>query len=225
MKRHFTTTLIRLDKREAWRYHATHLMRATVLLVAGLLFALVPSLTAESTYCAFEIKVTTKSGAPRAKVPVILVRAPNSTFSETLTDENGVARLCDAPLEAVNIAVGFDVCGLVTVRNLHPLWPETKRVFVTFEDNPCNHFVLSEHCQVLLRVEDQESRPVPGVRFNGSLPKNGSGSDTSDELGRIFRLVKRDEKLEGVVTGDRGRTKAISVLVTDDVELRVVLPK
>jgi hypothetical protein len=200
-------------------------MRAAVLVLMGFLFAGVPIVAAESTYCAFEIKVITKSGAPRSQVPVILVRGHNSTFLETHSDANGVARLCDAPLEAVDIAVGFDVCGLVVVRNLHPLWRETKRVFVTFEENPCNHFVLAEYYQVLLRVQDQEGRPLAGVRFNGSLPQEGSGSDASDDLGRIFRLVKRQGKLEGVVTGERGRQASISVLVTDDVELKVVLPK
>jgi hypothetical protein len=201
-------------------------MRAPVLAVAGLLFGIVQTATAESTYCAFEIKVTAKSGVPRSKVPVILVRGHNSTLLETLTDANGVAKLCDAPLgEAVDIAVGSDVCGLVTVRNLHPLWPETKRVFVTFEDNPCNHFVAAEYCQVLLRVQDQDGRPVAGVRFNGRLPSKGTGSDSSDELGRIFRIVKRDAKLEGVVSGERGKQAPISILVTGDVELKVVLPK
>jgi hypothetical protein len=199
-------------------------MRPQVLVLMGVLFACVPIVVAESTYCAFEVKVTTKSGAPRSQVPVLLVRGRNGTFLETRSDANGVARLCDAPLEAVDIAVGFDVCGLVVVRNLHSLWPKTKRLFVTFEENPCNHFVLAEYCQVLLRVQDQEGRPVAGVRFNGSLPQESSGSDTSDELGRIFRLVKREARLEGAVRGNRERQASVSALVTDDVEIKVILP-
>src|ERR1035441_6701021 len=101
------------------------IMRTSVLVVICVLSACAPVIAAESSYCAFEVKVTTKSGAPRPKIPVILISGHKYTLVETQTDENGMARICDSPLEAVDIAVGFDVCGLVTVRNLHPLWPET----------------------------------------------------------------------------------------------------
>jgi len=198
-------------------------MRAAVLALTEPLFAPVAMIAAEPPYCAFEVKVTTKSGAPRSRVPVVLIRGHSNTFLETQTDTNGLAKLCDTPLEAVDIAVGFDVCGLVTVRNLHPLWPETKRVFVTFEENPCNHFVFPEYCQVLLRVQDPEGRPVGGVRFSGSLAERGSESGVSDELGRIYLMVKRGGRLEGAVTGTRRREAPISARVTDDVEIKVVL--
>lgn len=197
-------------------------MRAAVLLLTGFIFACLAIIAAEPTYCAFEVKVTTKSGVPRSDVPVILVRGHTSTVLETHTDMNGLARLCDAPLEALDIAVGSDVCGLVTVRNLHSLWPDTKRIFVTFDEHPCNHFVPAEYCQVLLRVQDDEGPPLAGVRFNASPSERSSGSDVSDELGRIFRLVKRDETLKGVITGQRGSQARISTLVTDDVEIKVV---
>jgi hypothetical protein len=70
---------------------------------------------------------------------------------------------------------------------------------------------------------DPEGRPVGGVRFSGRLPERGSRSEVSDELGTIYRLVKRGGKLEGVVTGTQRREAPISVLVTDDVEMKVVL--
>jgi hypothetical protein len=116
-----------------------------VAVVIGFLAVCAPPAAAQSTYCAFEVKVSTPSGAPRSKVPVLLIREHKTTFSETNTDASGLARLCDAPLEAVDIVVGFDVCGLVSVRNLHSMWPETKRIFVTFEENPCDHFNLAAH--------------------------------------------------------------------------------
>jgi hypothetical protein len=180
--------------------------------------------TAAAEYCAFEVKVTTSSGTPRPKVPVLLVREHNTLY-ETVSDASGLARLCDAPLEAIDIVVGFDVCGLITVGNLHSMWPETKRIFVTFEENPCNHFVFAEYCQVLLRVQDDHGRPVAGARFNGKSFRKKSGSDVSDPLGRLFNLVKRGDKLEGIVSGEGGTRASISVRVTDDVELKVVLQK
>ncbi len=179
----------------------------------------------EIAYCAFEVKVTTAAGTPRPNVPVFLIREHKTTFSDATTDESGLARLCDAPLEAVDVVVGFDVCGLVTVRNLHSLWPDTKRINVIFEEHPCEHFALAEYCQVLLRVQDTEGRAVAGVRFSGDLDNKGSGSDVSDNLGRIFRLVKRHGKLEGVVKAERGGQARVSLLVTDDTELKLVLHK
>ena len=97
-----------------------------------------------------------------------------------MTDAKGVARICDAPLESVDIAVGFDACGLVMVRSLHPKWPDTIKLFVTFEDNPCEHFALSEFCQVLVRVKDPTGKPIPGVRFVARDQKSGTGTDVAD---------------------------------------------
>lgn len=193
-----------------------------VLVVIGFLAVCVPTVVGESVYCAFEVKVTTPSGTPRPKVPVLLIRQ-NTTFSETATDANGLARLCDAPLQAVDIAVGVDVCGLVMVRNLHSMWPETKRVFVTFAENPCDHFTVPEYCQVLLRIQDEEGRPVVGARLDEKPLSRNSGSNSSDDLGRLFRLVKRYDKLEGIVRGGRGQQARVSVLCKDDVELKVIL--
>ncbi len=200
-------------------------MRAAIITLIGLLASCTPYSAAESTYCAFEVKVTSASGTPRAKVPVQLVRGHTTSLLETSTGANGIARLCDSPLEAVDIAVGSDVCGLVTVRNLHSMWPQTKQVFVTFEEYPCDHFALSEYVQVLLRIQDQAGRPVAGARFEGGTPMTGSGSEVSDDLGRLFRLVKRQERLRGVIQGASGERAPVSVLCSDDVELKIGLHK
>jgi hypothetical protein len=152
-----------------------------------------------------------------------LIRELKSKFSETNTDAKGLARLCDAPLEAVDIVVGFDVCGLVTVRDLHSKWPETKRIYVTFEENSCDHFALSEFVQVLMRVQDNQGRPVAVARFSTQSLDKGSGSDVSDRLGRIFRLARRNSKLEGVVQEVAGGQARIAVLCSDDIEMKVIL--
>jgi hypothetical protein len=201
-----------------------NIVTATCALL-GLRFFAVSVRAAETEYCAFEVNVTTSSGTPRPKVPVLLTREHKSMLSEAVSDANGRARLCDAPLEAVDISVGFDVCGLVTILNLHSMWPDTKRIFVTFEDNPCNHFVAAEYCQVLLRVQDDHGRAVVGARFSGKPFRRESGSDVTDHLGRLYHLVKRGDRFEGSVRGAGGANASISVPVTDDLELKVVLRK
>jgi hypothetical protein len=127
--------------------------------------ACLPTCIAEQAYCAFEVKVTSSHGKPRSGVPVVVVQNRTTTFLQGITDANGLARLCDAPLESVDIAVGFDVCGLVLVKHLHQKWPETIRLFVTFDDHPCEHFVPPEFCHVLLRVRDPRGSALPGARF------------------------------------------------------------
>jgi hypothetical protein len=123
------------------------------------------NLAAAETYCAFEVKVSTPGGTPAPNVTVALIRADRTTFSETTTDANGVARLCDAPLEYMDVIAGRDVCGLVMVKHVQPTWPEMRRVYVTYADAPCNHFVPAPDCRVLLRIQDEGGHAVAGARF------------------------------------------------------------
>ena len=178
----------------------------------------------QNLYCAFEVKVSTPSGTPVAGAHVAILRGDKSTFSETTTAANGVARLCDAPLETVNIVAGFDVCGSVFIRALKPKWPETLRVYVTYLDYPCHHFIPPPDCQVLLRIQDEAGRPVARARFNGKRATS-SGSDESDVLGRLFRSLKWRERLEGVVFKEGSSPVNISVECEVDTELKVVLHK
>lgn len=154
-----------------------------------------------------------------------MVRNRQTTFSEAMTDAKGLARICDAPLESVDIAVGFDVCGLVLVRSLHPKWPDTIRLSVTFDDNPCEHFALSEFCQVLLRVQDPTGKAMPGVRFVPRDPKSGKGTDVADSFGRIYRVIPRNRVLEGRLEASLAAPTPISLLVEDDREVILILGK
>ncbi len=176
----------------------------------------------EAPYCAFEVKVATPSGAPAAKTPVAIIRRNKTIFSQTTTDSNGLARICDAPLEYFDLHVGFDMCGSVEVGGLKPTWPETQRVFVTYVRTLCNHFVYSEKVQILLRVQDERGRPVEGARFAGK-PSDTLGSSASDVMGRLFHVIKRGEKLDGVITKEGRLSVPISVPGTEDVDLKVVL--
>ena len=212
-----------LDAKTAVRYDPCMRSLLKTLIACTVACACLPA--AEQTYCAFEVKVTSASGSPRAGLPVVLVRNRQATFAEVRTDAKGIARICDTPIESVDIAVGFDVCGLVMIRNLHPKWPDMIRLFVTFEENPCAHFDLPEFCQVLLRVQDPRGGPMPGVRFVPKDGKNGTGTNVADTFGRIYRVVKRNSKLEGKLEGPSAKPVPVSLLIEDDKELTLVLGK
>ena len=185
------------------------------------------SLFGQSTpYCAFEVYFEAPEGRPIAHVPVALLRADKTTFSESLTDARGIARVCDAPLEYLDIAVGVDVCGSVIVRHLPPNWPDSRRVHVTYAETPCNHVAVPPTCRVLLRIRDAAGNPVMGARFEPARPGT-RGMDVSDAFGRVYRTVDRGSSLCGVVVKDAVRSAPISERCTDqeNVELRVVLRK
>jgi hypothetical protein len=173
--------------------------------LAGILILFVVPARAEVTYCAFEVKVTPPSGSPVSAVPVHLIRQQRTTISDTISDANGVARICDAPLEPVDIGVGFDVCGSVLVRAVKPTWPAIRKIFVTYAQTPCDRFVFEDRCQVWLRIQDEEGRLVVGARFEGK-PSSAPGSDVSDHFGRLFRSIKTGEALDGVVVKEIGRS-------------------
>lgn len=191
-----------------------------LLIVVG--FSALGLAAEEAPYCAFEVKVRKPSGEPYPKVTVVLVRNRATTFSETLTDAAGVAKLCDAPLEFMDIVVGFDICGSVMVRHLAPTWPETRHVYVTFVDAPCDHFVVRRECRVLLRVEDGKGRRLAGVRFEGK-PSLGSAPHVTDTFGRLFFPLMKRESVKGVLVKQGYESAPVSVQHCDDNEVRVVL--
>jgi len=182
---------------------------------------------AEPTYCAYEVKVSGASGAPLAKIPVGMVQR-ESQIASAWTDTQGMARLCDAPLHPVDIVIGMSRCGLVVVRNVKPAWPKTRQVFAIYVETPCNEFVFADHCQILLRVQDEDGQPVAGARFDG-IPADKPNSHVSDTFGRIFRTVKRGERLNGQIIRDGWEPTLVSEaclpLGDQDLERKVIMRK
>jgi len=162
-----------------------------------------------SEYCAFEVRVANQSGTPARKVPVYLIKNQHITISSTTTDGSGLAKLCDSPLTAVDIGVGVDVCGSVLIRDLRATWPETQRVFVTYAETHCNHFVFDDQCQILLRIQDEDGKAIPEARLTGHHSPGG-GADVSDSLGRLYRLAKTGENVKGVISKEGRESVSIS---------------
>jgi hypothetical protein len=198
-------------------------MMARFVLILGFLGLSLPLAGQGAAYCAFEVRVRTPAGSPVANLPVALIRSEQTTLSETRTNGDGLARICDAPLEYLGIAVGSDICGSVLVRHLAPSWPEPRRVFVTYVDAPCNHFTVSPSCRILLRVHDEGGKPVVGARFEGR--STTARTDVTDVFGRLFYSLKRGEALDGTVTKRELRSPPIAQTCEDmeNVELKIVL--
>jgi hypothetical protein len=170
------------------------------LLTAALLAWCAPLSAANDTYCAFEVKVLSPSNGPASKVPVGIARLSN-TFAETVTDANGIARICDAPIDPVDVFIGFDACGLIVIKGVKPLWLETKRLFATYATSSCGEFNSNpKNCHIMLRVKDESGRPVAEARFEGNASESVREPIVGDSFGRLFRTVERDRTLQGSIT-------------------------
>src|SRR5438270_1023772 len=188
-------------------------LRRAVRILILLPFVLATALC-ETTYCAFEVRVTTPSGTPFARVPVYLIRAQRTTLFSTSTDEAGIAKLCDAPVGAVDIGVGFDVCGSVLLRAIRATWPDTKTVFVTYSNDPCRHFTFESRCLTVLRIQSEAGRPIAGAHFR--TEGGDSGLRASDMFGRIFYKTNSGGRVAGLVIKKGYRAARVSKTCIDD---------
>jgi len=78
-------------------------MIARTFMFTGVFGLFITSAAAQDTYCAFEVRVHSPTGTPVSNVTVALFQAQTTTFSQTTTDASGVARLCNAPLEYMEV--------------------------------------------------------------------------------------------------------------------------
>ena len=139
------------------------------------------------------------------------------------TDTSGLAKFCDAPLHPVDFVVGTQDCGVVLVKGVKPTWPLMREIFVTYDKAHCGgEFIFPNSCQVLLRIHDEDGRPLAGAAFDSGLSERA----ISDDLGRIFRSIKSGEDLDGILkTVGREPTHILERCVRGDerdIELNVV---
>jgi hypothetical protein len=196
-------------------------MKGIILAIALILSAVSPA-NSQVVYCAFEVTIKNPTGHPVAKIPVALVGQAKTTFSQAISDVNGVARLCDAPMEPVDIVVGLDICGSVMIRSLKPTWPSTQHLSATYSPRTCEFVSFREDCLVLLRIVDEEGRSVPGAEF-ATAPAATSGGKGSDAYGRLFRIVKKGQTLKGFVFKEGFASATVEKRCQDDLESKVVL--
>jgi hypothetical protein len=205
------------------------LVGSSVARLVGAVLWCVIGAVAQDTYCAFEVTVSSRSALPLRDVPVGLLDHGNQTVT-SWTNAQGIAKLCDAPLHAVDIVIGANPCasGVVLVKNIRATWPTTRKVFAIYETNPCSLFVFPDQCQLLTHVQDQEGQPVAAAQFEGK-PSLLPADSSSDAFGRLFGSIKRGEKVEGLITRsgyEVARVSAECVAFGDSgLEQKVVLRK
>jgi len=175
-----------------------------IILVMTLVFAAAPLLSAaqdEPEYCAFQIHVRSPTGAPVKGVSVALLKRSGETFGTAVTDEGGVAKICDAPGGLVDVEVGGQLCGAIAVRHLKAFWMKTRRVFITYENCSGEEFVPMGGCLLTIRTLNESGLPIRGVLFDS--PDKGPAlrpqTSVSDRFGRIFRFIRYGEILTGHV--------------------------
>lgn len=186
--------LSRLD--DAWR--ELPLKHSRNLIVLAMVFSASPVLAAQGDYCAFRVTVISPSRKPVSQVAVGMVQGEKKVFAEAVTDGEGIAELCDAPLGYVDIVVGNSQCGTAVVRNLRALWMETQTVSVIYQQYFCEGFVFPEACHITFRVQDEAGHPVAGARLRSASP--GVDNDrASDQYGRIFQALQPGATIKGEV--------------------------
>ena len=102
-------------------------------------------------------------------------------------------------MQQVTIIVGLDICGAVAIKGIPASWPLTEHLFFIYEPRGCNHFPAPTSCTILLRLRDEQNRPVPGATW---IAGQEPAKPQSDEYGRIFNSVPDGVRLEGLVSKD-----------------------
>jgi hypothetical protein len=119
--------------------------------------------------------------------------------SESISDDNGIARLCDAPLGLLSISVGTNRCGSMSINFLQRPAAEPHKLKVIF--NNCAGIEWSQVglCRWLIRLNTPEGQPIVGAVFQGKDDKQKPRSVRSDNWGRLSLVAGRGESLSGTV--------------------------
>ena len=185
----------------------------TPILTALLLLTPFASSAAQSSdeYCAFQIYVNTPASKPSANTPVAGLDQNGAVFATAVTNAQGIARVCDAPKDLVDIQIGGSLCGAVTVRYLKPYWMKTRQVFVTYQNCAGEEWAVPGGCLVTIRVRDAKGNPLPGAFLEKAIDQPAAREQTnhSDQFGRIFRFVEYGSTLEATVVKEGYVAKAL----------------
>lgn len=142
-----------------------------------------------SDYCAFEVAVHSPDGRPVVGTEAVERSSNGAVIESALTDRQGVARLCDAPIGLVDIEVGGRRCGAVSVRYLRSWWLKPRRVSVTYQSCAGEEWAVAGGCLLIIRVRDEQNAPIAGVLFESPNDQPRPQTRISDKLGRIFRFI------------------------------------
>jgi hypothetical protein len=177
-------------------------METALALLAMLLALPVRSAQPPEIYCAFEVVVKSPTGDPVVGAGVSGLDQNGVKFGTALTDAQGVVRFCDAPSGLIEINVGGNLCGAVSVGYLSAYWLETRRVFITYKRCSDDWWVPGR-CLLTVRVRDEHNAPVSGAALlptRKPKPATPKSTEISDRYGRLFFEVNYGDTLEGVLS-------------------------
>jgi len=188
----------------------TNLWKAILLIGAGVLCRGLTYAEDQAAYCAFEVTVRSPRGEAIAGATVSELAMGGKIIGSSVTDRQGIARICDAPKGLVDIQVGDNRCGAVTVAYLKAYWLQTRRVSITYENCSGEEWAVAGGCLLTIRVKDQRNAPIPSVFFEDRNERPGPQTKLSDDSGRVFRFIKFGETMSGRLLKDRYLPQEIS---------------
>lgn len=147
--------------------------------------------TPSGEYCAFVVVVHSSKGRALEGRTVSMEDASGREYAAALTDEAGIARLCDAPRGLITLRVGGRRCGGVSVSYLQRSWLQTRTIEMVYDNCSGDDWVPAAGCLLTLRVVAADGHPIPGATILGGekLRLDGEQTDIGDRFGRIFRFI------------------------------------
>lgn len=170
----------------------------------------------ESEYCAFEVIIRTSRGEPVRYARVVLFDNTGAAFASAVVNEEGIARICDAPPGLLRLSVGGTLCGTASVGQITRYWMQTRKVTITFDNCSGEDLVPMAGCMLTIRAKAKSGAILEGATFLKSREYVGWAGKTlvSDRWGRIFQSVKFRELLAGSIQKAGYLSQEISVQCT-----------
>lgn len=169
-----------------------------------------------SEYCAFEVTIRTSRGEPVRYARVILFDDTGAAYASSVVNEEGIARICDAPPGLVRLSVGGTLCGTASVGQIKRYWMQTRKVVITFDNCSGEELVPRTGCMLTIRVKGNNGVILEGAKFleNKKYVEGAGQTLVGDRWGRIFQSLKFGELLAGSIQKEGYLAKEIAVACT-----------
>ncbi len=213
----------------AWCYT----MQKPLVLVALILFAVVPSATAGG-FCAVRVEVRTATGLPVSRRPVQLL-GPSGQIVQSSVIHKGSVAFCDFDFGQHSIVVDPGYCGERRINNVQIDFDHEQVFQVLTGGCPPGEFMHYGGCVVWLRIRSaEEGGKVENAKVSyGYISGDGLpdrvASASVDSFGRTQLVVGENRRViatvsaPGFITGEKILSCARPTLLRVVVELKVSL--
>jgi hypothetical protein len=129
----------------------------------------------ESVYCALQMHVSDEKDQSLRSIPVLAVDKSRRVLAESNTDRDGIARLCDLPPAVVDVVIGRDICGSVTIAGARRL---------ESPDNHTRHKLKQQHSHFRGLLSSTVRIVVLTSRVTGAQAREHFSRASSADWGR-----------------------------------------